>query len=120
MKLNNFKWSWEENLNQENINKLFDSIIKTSQDGLYVCDHQGNTLLVNDALVDLTNISHEMFYSYTLHELIEQAILPKSCAYKTLKTKQKENMIIVYLQGKKAILTSSSVFYNVIHIHFLL
>lgn len=101
---------WNKYINGENINKLFESIIKTSHDGLYVCDHEGNTMLVNDALIKVTNISKKDFFSNTLGELIHKGILPKSCAYMTLQTKQKENMIIHYYHGKKAVLTSTPVF----------
>lgn len=99
-------------LSQENINKLLDSIIKTSQDGLYVCDHDGNALLINDALINVTNISADVFYSHTLHELIKHGILPRSSAYRTLQTRKKEDMIIEYYHGKKAVLTSTPVFDN--------
>lgn len=97
-------------MNPEKVSKLFELIITTSQDGLYVCDHEGNTLLVNDALLEITNIDKETFFSYNLEELIRIGILPKSCAYKTLQTHQKENMIIDYYHGKKAVLTATPVF----------
>lgn len=97
-------------MNSKNVQKLFELIISTSQDGLYVCDREGNTLLVNEALLEITNIDKETFYSYNLEELIRLKILPKSCAYKTLQTQKKENMIIDYYHGKKAVLTSTPVF----------
>lgn len=49
-------------MNPEKVSKLFELIITTSQDGLYVCDHEGNTLLVNDALLEITNIDKETFF----------------------------------------------------------
>lgn len=101
---------WNKYINEENMVQLFESIISTSQDGLYICDHKGKTLLVNDALINVTNIDKKTFFSYTLGDLIKKGILPKSCAYTTLQTKKKENMIIHYHQGKKAVLTSTPVF----------
>lgn len=97
-------------MNPEKIIKLFELIVSTSQDGLYVCDHNGNTLLVNQALLEITNIDAQTFYSYNLEQLIRMGILPKSSAYTTLQTFKKENMIIDYYHGKKAVITSTPVF----------
>lgn len=96
--------------NASELIKLFDSIINMSEDGLYVCDKEGKTILVNDALIEITKISKEEFYSHRLDELIQKEILPSSCAYQTLRTKRKHNMMIDYYNGKKAILTSTPVF----------
>lgn len=89
---------------------LFDAILGISHDGIYVCDKDGNALLFNQALLDISNIPAETYKQYTVHELVEYNIIPKSCAGKTLKSKQKENVIIDYYHGKKAILTSTPLF----------
>ncbi|HWL22569.1 MAG TPA: sigma 54-interacting transcriptional regulator [Ureibacillus sp.] len=98
--------------NNLHILKLFKSIVSMSQDGIYVCDKDGKTLVINDALIEITKIPEETFYSYTLPELVAKKILPNSCAYQTLLTKSKHNMIIDYYNGNKAILTSTPVFDN--------
>ncbi|WP_066300279.1 sigma-54 interaction domain-containing protein [Bacillus sp. FJAT-29937] len=90
--------------------KLLESTIAMSQDGIYVCDKNGNTLLINDALIEITNISKEQYYSHTLKELVKKNIIPNTCAYQTLKNKRKYNMVIDYFNGKKAIVSSTPVF----------
>lgn len=94
----------------EDLVKLFESIIGMSEDGIYVCNKEGRTLLVNEALLTVTNIAAETFYKYSLHELINKKILPDSCAFQTLQTKNKHDMIIKYYDGKKAVITSTPVF----------
>lgn len=96
--------------NSAELFQILKSTINTSKDGIYVCDKEGKTLIVNDALIEMTNIDKNIFYKYELHDLITKNILPNSCAYQTLKTKEKSNMIIDYYGGKKAVLTSTPVF----------
>lgn len=89
--------------------KLFDLITSSSHDGIYVCDHQGQTLMINDGLLRITNISKEMFFTYSLFELVEMNILPNSCSTETIQTKRQNNTIIDYYNGTKALLTSTPV-----------
>ncbi|WP_044894027.1 sigma-54 interaction domain-containing protein [Bacillus alveayuensis] len=90
--------------------KLFDLIITSSYDGIYVCDKNGNTLLVNESLLKITNLSKEVLFSYNVFELVKKNIIPNSCSTETIKSKKIHNTIIDYYNGKKALLTSTPVF----------
>ncbi|WP_286883904.1 sigma-54 interaction domain-containing protein [Aneurinibacillus sp. UBA3580] len=89
---------------------LFYSIFNTSQDGLYICDKEGNTLLFNTAFLQISGISEDLLYKYNVFELLERNITPNSCAAVTVRTKTPHNTIIDYYNGKKAILTSTPLF----------
>lgn len=92
------------------ITTLFNAIFNTSNDGLYVCDGQGKTLVFNEAFLLISGIQKELLYQYSVFELVEKNFVPNSCAAVTLQTRKKHNTIIDYYNGKKAILTSTPIF----------
>jgi PAS domain S-box-containing protein len=68
--------------------KLFDLIITSSYDGIYVCDKNGNTLLVNESLLKITNLSKEVLFSYNVFELVKKILFQIHAQLKRLNRKR--------------------------------
>lgn len=95
---------------QDELIVLFDTIFRTSHDGLYICDFNGNTVLFNEAFLKISGIPETLLINYTVFELVKNDHVPNSCAAVTLETGKTHNTFISYYNGKKALLTSTPVF----------
>ncbi|WP_257008181.1 sigma-54 interaction domain-containing protein [Bacillus sp. FJAT-45350] len=89
--------------------KLFHEIFNTSNDGMYVCDNKGRSILFNKAFLTISGIEERLLYEYSVFELVQKNYAPNSCAAVTLQTKEKHHTIIDYYNGKKGILTSTPI-----------
>ncbi|MGW6299373.1 sigma-54 interaction domain-containing protein [Peribacillus butanolivorans] len=86
---------------------LLSNVLNTSSDGLFVCNIEGYPILYNEALLEMTNLSHAFINSYVIYDAVEMMAVPKTSAAIVLETKQACTTIIEYEHGKKCIVTAT-------------
>ncbi|MFZ4453630.1 sigma-54 interaction domain-containing protein [Salibacterium aidingense] len=98
---------------------LLTSIFDTSNDGLYVCDKDGFTMLYNEAFLQISGIPKEFMDAYSTIELKQMNVVPESCAGTAIHTGQPYSTIIDYYNGKKGVVSSTPIFDHHRDIHFV-
>ncbi|WP_242486016.1 PAS domain-containing protein [Peribacillus sp. TH24] len=66
---------------------LLSNVLNTSSDGLFVCNIEGYPILYNEALLEMTNLSHSFINSYVIYDAVEMMAVPKTSAAIVLETK---------------------------------
>ncbi|WP_300457079.1 sigma 54-interacting transcriptional regulator [Desulfobacula sp.] len=87
-----------------------DTIIDSSNDGLWICDGKGTVLRINPASEKLTDIKAAEIVGKNIVELVEKKIIDKSVTLEVLKTKKKVSIIQQTRNGKQLFLTGNPVF----------
>lgn len=93
------------------MNKVLDSIIDSSYDGIYVADHQGYGLKVNEAYTRLTGVVADELIGKNMNDVVKEGIVSESVTLKVLKEK-KAMTIMQKIQDKEFLVTGNPVFDN--------
>ncbi|MCP1312400.1 sigma-54 interaction domain-containing protein [Paenibacillus tyrfis] len=88
--------------NNDELLVLISSIFNTSNDGLFICDKNGYPLLFNQALLDISGCSPDVFHHYGIFEIVEEGLVPTSCSIVAIETRQPYSKVITYYNGKTA------------------
>ena len=91
---------------------LLTNVFNISHDGLFVCDYNGNPLLYNEALLQITGLSAYFFdtKSAGIFDALSMKTVPYISAAVAIETKQTSTLMIDYPNGKKAIVTATPFF----------
>jgi PAS domain S-box-containing protein/TyrR family helix-turn-helix protein len=105
-----------ENISKEldlfkNMKNSLDTIIDSSYDGLWICDHEGKVIRINKASERINNVKANEVIGKNMAELIAEKLFDKSVTLEVLKRKTSVTMI-QQVQGKKRILVTGSPIFN--------
>jgi PAS domain S-box-containing protein len=89
---------------------IFDAIIESSYDGLYVTDGQANTLKVNKAYERISGLKAEDVVGHNTQELVDQGYFNQSVTLEVLKARKPVTIMQDFLGGKKALVTGNPIF----------
>jgi PAS domain S-box-containing protein len=92
-----------------NINNLLYSIFHSSYDGIFVADHQGIGIMVNQAYTKITGVQKEELIGRNMSEIVKVGIVSESVTLKVLEEK-KPYTIIQKVRGKEVLATGNPVF----------
>lgn len=87
-----------------------DTLIDSSNDGLWICDGQGYVLRINPASERLTDVKAVDVVGKHMRELVEDGLINKSVTMKVLETGKKASIIQKTRNGSKLFLTGNPVF----------
>jgi PAS domain S-box-containing protein len=87
-----------------------DTIIDSSNDGLWICDGDGVVLRMNPASEYLTHVKSADMVGKNMTELVEEGLIDQSVTLEVLKTKKKASILQKTRHGKELFLTGSPVF----------
>ncbi len=87
-----------------------DTVITSSNDGLWICDGEGNVLRMNPASERLNCIKASDIVGKNMQELIDSGLIDKSVTLKVIKSRKKESIFQKVKTGKKLFLTANPVF----------
>lgn len=90
-------------------NKLLDSIIQSSYDGIYVADEDGNGLMVNEAYSRITGVTAKQLLQKNMADVVNEGIVSESVTLKVLQEKRQITIIQV-VKEKEVLVTGSPVF----------
>ncbi len=87
-----------------------DTIIESSNDGLWICDGNGIVLRINPASERLTGVRSVDVVGKSMQNMIDEGLIDQSVTLEVLKTGKKVNLIQKTRTGKKLFLTGNPVF----------
>ena len=104
-----------ENISKEldffkNMKNWLDTIIDSSYDGLWICDHEGKVIRVNKASERLNSIKAEEVIGKNVKDLVLEGLFDKSVTLEVLKRRTSVTMIQQIKGNKKALVTANPIF----------
>lgn len=87
-----------------------DTIIDSSNDGLWICDGKGDILRMNPASERLTNVKASEMIGLNMQDLVDRGIIDKSVTLEVIRSGKRASIIQHTRNGKKLFLTGSPVF----------
>ncbi len=94
----------------QDLSMELDTIIDSSNDGLWICDGDGVVLRMNPASEYLTHIKSADMVGKNMTELVEEGLIDQSVTLEVLKTQKKASILQKTRHGKELFLTGSPVF----------
>ncbi len=87
-----------------------DTIINSSYDGLWICDHEGNALMLNKASERINNVNASDIIGKNMRELVNEGLFDKSVTLEVLEKKAPVTMMQKIHGGKKILVTGNPIF----------
>lgn len=84
--------------------------IDTSYDGMVVSDGHAKILAVNDAFLHICGLTRDVLIGKNLAHLVQEKLLPESCALQALAQKDISSAVIKYPYGKEAVVTATPLY----------
>lgn len=94
----------------QDLSMELDTIIDSSNDGLWICNGDGNVLRINPASERLTGVRSVDVVGKNMSELVDEGLINQSVTLEVLKTKKKVSIIQKTKYGKDLFLTGTPVF----------
>ncbi|MBS3919545.1 MAG: sigma 54-interacting transcriptional regulator [Deltaproteobacteria bacterium] len=95
----------------KNMKNWLDTIIDSSYDGLWICDHQGKVIRINKASERINGVKAEEVIGRNMRELVAEGLCDKSVTLEVLKKKTSVTMI-QQIKGEKRILVTGNPIVN--------
>jgi PAS domain S-box-containing protein len=104
-----------ENISKEldlfkNMKNWLDTIIDSSYDGLWICDHEGKVIRINKASERIDGVKAEEVIGRNMRELVGTGLFDKSVTLEVLKRRTSVTMIQQIKEGKKILVTGNPIF----------
>jgi PAS domain S-box-containing protein len=93
-----------------NLKNWLDTIIDSSYDGLWICDHNGKVIRVNKASERINNLKAEEVIGKNMRDLVVEGLFDKSVTFEVLKRKTSVTMIQQLKGGKRILVTGNPIF----------
>ena len=87
-----------------------DTVIESSYDGLWICDHEGKVLRINKASERINGVKAEQVIGKNMKELIAEGLFDKSVTLEVLKRRTAVTIIQQIKGGKKILVTGNPIF----------
>lgn len=104
----------------KNMKNWLDTIIDSSYDGLWICDHDGKVISINKASERINDVKAEEVVGKNMKELIDNGLFDKSATLEVLKRRTSVTMIQEIKGGKKVLVTGNPIFNEKTEITFVL
>jgi PAS domain S-box-containing protein len=93
----------------KNMKNWLDTIIDSSYDGLWICDHEGKVIRINKASERINDVKSAEVIGKDMKALIAEGIFDKSVTLEVLKRKTAVTMIQEIKGGKKILVTGNPI-----------
>lgn len=94
----------------KNMKDWLDTIIDSSYDGLWICNHEGKVIRVNKASERINNLKAEEVIGKNMLDLVAEGMFDKSVTFEVLKRKTSVTMIQQLKGGKRILVTGNPIF----------
>jgi len=103
-----------ENISKEldlfkNMKNWLDTIIDSSYDGLWICDHEGNVIRINKASERINAVKAEDVMGKNMKVLIAEGLFDRSSTLEVLKRRTSVTMIQQIKGGKRILVTGNPI-----------
>jgi len=96
-----------------------DTVIDSSYDGLWICDHEGKVLRINKSSERINGIKAEQVVGRNMRELVAEGLFDRSVTLEVLKRKTAVTIMQQIKGGKKVLVTGNPVFNEKREIRFV-
>ena len=103
----------------KNMKNWLDTIIDSSYDGLWICDHEGKVIRINKASEKINQVKAEEVVGKNMKELIAEGFFDKSVTLEVLRRKTAVTMIQKIKSDKKILVTGNPIFNEIGEIAFV-
>lgn len=97
------------NLPPLSANRLFNSILESSFDGIWIANNKGDTLYINNAYERITGLRKEQLLGKNMRDLLKEKLFEHSTVLTVLEKKTPVSIIHKYVTGRIALATGSPV-----------
>jgi PAS domain S-box-containing protein len=87
-----------------------DTMIDSSYDGLWICDHDGKVIRINKASERINGVKAEEVVGRNIRELVTEGVFDRSVTHEVLKRKTVVTMIQQIKGGKRILITGNPIF----------
>jgi PAS domain S-box-containing protein len=87
-----------------------DTMIDSSYDGLWICDHEGKVIRINKASEKINAVKAEEVVGRNIKELVAKGVFDRSVTHEVLKRKTAVTMIQQIKGGKRILITGNPIF----------
>jgi PAS domain S-box-containing protein len=87
-----------------------DTIIDSSYDGLWICDHNGKVIRINKASERINGLKTEDVIGKNMKDLVAEGLFDRSVTYEVLKKRTSVTMIQHLRGGKRVLVTGNPIF----------
>jgi len=94
----------------KNMKNWMDTIIDSSYDGLWICDHEGKVIRINKASERINEVKAEDVIGKNMKDLIAEGIFDRSVTLEVLKRRTSVTMIQKIKGEKKILVTGNPIF----------
>jgi PAS domain S-box-containing protein len=94
----------------KNLKNWLDTMIDSSYDGLWICNHEGKVVRINKASEKINGVKAEEVVGRNMKELVAEGIFDRSVTYEVLKRKTAVTMIQRLKGGKRILITGNPIF----------
>jgi PAS domain S-box-containing protein len=92
------------------LNELLDTIIESSFDGIWVCDHEGRVIKVNTSSAKMDELPPPQLVGQKMEDLVKQGLIDKSVTLEVIKKKVPVTLVQKARSGKEILVTGNPVF----------
>jgi PAS domain S-box-containing protein len=100
-----------QNVKPEDFDLFLNAIIHSSKEGIFVADHNGDVVLVNQASATMNGLSISEIVGKNVSDLLAEGYSQRSATLEVLKTKKTISLINI-TKGNKKILTTGTPIFN--------
>lgn len=99
--------SWASaGLHVADMRELFESVVESSRDGIYITDGRADTIIVNRSYEQITGLKRAQLLGRNVRELVETGVIDRSGTLMALERRAPVTIEQKFNNGKRAIVTS--------------
>lgn len=99
-----------EIINNMNYLEMFEAIVKTSYDGIFITDGEARVIYISSGYERITGLKREDMIGRHMDKLVESGYISEPTSYRVLQTKKPVTVHQDFSTGKSALVTSSPFF----------
>jgi PAS domain S-box-containing protein len=97
---------------QQGMGTIYDAILDSSYDGIWICDDTGKVIRINNASEKINGIKAEQVLGKKMEELVREGLIDKSVTLEVIKAHTKITIIQNLRNGKQILVTGNPFFDN--------
>ena len=103
----------------KNMKNWLDTIIDSSYDGLWICDHDGKVVRINKAAERIDDLKPDEVIGRNVRELVSKGVFDKSVTLEVIKRRTSVTMIQQVKGEKKVLVTGNPIFNDMDEVMFV-
>jgi len=99
-----------QNVKPDDFGMILNAILHISKEGIFVADHRGNIVLVNEASARMNGLSIKKLLEKNVRDLLKEGYCNRSATLEVLREKKTVSLININIEDKKILTTGIPIF----------